>query len=338
MNILITGASSGFGALMVADLITAGHRVVGTVRDPEGRNAQSAAHLLQLGAEIVEIDVTDDGSVEAGVAWVEAEIGAIDVLINNAGVGSHGLQENFSPEDFRRLFDINVFGVQRMVRAVLPGMRAQGEGLIVNISSLLARVVLPFYGPYNATKWALEAMTETYRAELSQLGIDVATIEPGGFPTGFMGSLMHASSQDRDPGYGDLAAAPKASLEGFEGFLKANPQQAPQLVSDAVVSVVSAAPGTRPLRTTVDKIGMGDLVAPMNEQLDDATRTLFTNLGMADMLTLNVADAKAAKYKGTGRPARRPAHTRACLPAGLSTRRLAHRWPDHLVDLKENLP
>ena len=294
MNILITGASSGFGTLMAADLVQAGHQVVGSVRNPEGRNAKAVEALRNIGAQIVEIDVTNDASVESGVAQAQAALGSIDVLINNAGVGSHGLQENFSADDFQRLFNINVFGVQRMIRAVLPEMRTRGSGLILNISSLLGRVVLPFYGPYNATKWAVEALSENYRVELSQFGVDVAVIEPGGFPTAFMGNLMHPSSHDRDAGYGDMAAAPKAALEGFSEFLKANPQQSPQLVSDAVLAVVNAAPGTRRFRTEVDTIGMGDLVKPMNDQLGQATEGLFTNLGMANMLTLKVADPKAA--------------------------------------------
>ncbi|MEM6381043.1 MAG: SDR family oxidoreductase [Pseudomonadota bacterium] len=294
MNILITAASSGFGTLIANDLIKAGHRVAGTVRDPEGRNAKAAEALRSIGVHIVELDVTDDASVEAGVAQAKAALGSIDVLINNAGVGSHGLQESFSADDFQRLFDINVFGVQRMTRAVLPDMRSNGSGLIVNISSLLGRVALPFFGPYNATKWAVEALSENYRAELSQFGVDVAIVEPGGFPTAFIGNLVRPSSNDRDAGYGAMAAAPKTAMDGFEEFLKANPQQSPQLVADAVVAVVNADPGTRALRTVVDTIGMGDLVQPMNDQLSEATQALFTNNGMADMLTLKVENSKAA--------------------------------------------
>lgn len=294
MNILITGASSGFGALIVGDLIKAGHRVVGTVRAPEGRNATAAKELRALGAEIIEIDVTDDISVETGVAAAQEKLGGIDALINNAGVGAHGLQENFSADDFQRLFDINVFGVQRMIRAVLPEMRARGSGLILNISSLLGRVVFPFYGPYNATKWAVEALSENYRVEHSQFGVDVAIIEPGGFPTSFFGNLMHPTSRDRDAGYGDMAAAPEAALQGFAEFLKGNPQQAPQLVADAVRSVVDTAPGLRPFRTEVDQVGMGDAIRPMNDQLANVTKALFTNFGMADMLTLKATGPQAA--------------------------------------------
>ncbi|MBO9475706.1 SDR family oxidoreductase [Shimia sp. R10_1] len=294
MNILITGASSGFGKLIVAELLKAGHQVAGTVRDPKRRNAEAADLLRDLGAEIVDIDVTDDASVEAGVAAASDRMGGIDVLINNAGVGVHGLQENFSAADFQRVFDINVFGPQRLTRAVLPQMRERGEGLILNITSVLGRITLPFYGPYNATKWALEAVSENYRAELSQFGVDVAIIEPGGFPTEFHGNLILPNSTARNEGYGEMADAPVAARQQMNEFLAANPQQNPSLVAEAVVSVVDAAPGTRPFRTEVDTVGMGDLVKPMNDLAATSTQALFTNFGMADMLKLNVTPKKAA--------------------------------------------
>ena len=294
MNILITGAGSGFGKLIVADLIAAGHRVVGSMRDIDGRNAQAVEQFQAMGVEIVEIDVTDDASVDAGAARAAEMLGQIEVLINNAGVGAHGLQENFSADDFARLFDINVFGVQRMIRAVLPQMRTHGNGLILNVSSLLGRVALPFYGPYNASKWALEAMSENYRAELSAFGVDIAIVEPGGFPTRFIDNLMHPTSRDRDAGYGDLAGAPKATLEGFEGFLASNPQQNPQLVADAVVSIIGTPAGTRPFRTEVDRIGMAEPLKGHNDHLAEVTAGLFANLGMEEMLKLKVSKKDAA--------------------------------------------
>jgi len=294
MNILVTGASSGFGNLIVADLVKAGHRVAGTVRDPEGRNADVAASLRALGVEVVEIDVTDDTSVEAGVAAAEKALGGIDVLVNNAGAGAHGLQENFSGEDFRRIFDINVFGVQRMIRAVLPHMRARRSGLIVNVTSLLGRVTLPFLGPYNAAKWAVEALSENYRWELASFGVDVAVIEPGGFPTSFFGNLITPASHDRDPGYGELAKAPEAMLEEMGKSLAANPLQDPQIVSDAVVRLIRTAPGERAFRTEVDRSGMADPIIPYNAQAAQVTEVLFTSYGMEGMLKLNTAAAQAA--------------------------------------------
>ncbi|MEM9393323.1 MAG: SDR family oxidoreductase [Pseudomonadota bacterium] len=294
MNILITGANSGFGKLIVADLVKAGHKIVGSMRDIDGRNAAAKEEFGAMGVDVVEIDVTDEDSVSAGVAAATDKLGSIDVLINNAGVGAHGLQESFTAADFQRLFDINVFGVQRMVRAVLPDMRGRGDGLILNISSLLGRVTLPFYGPYNASKWALEAMTENYRVELSQFGVDVTLVEPGGFPTRFFDNLLKPSTQDREAGYGEMAAAPKAALEGFEEFLSANPQQNPQLVAEAVTGVIATRPGERPLRTEVDRIGMGEPIKAYNEHLGQVTTGIFTNLGIEGLLQLRTGETEAA--------------------------------------------
>lgn len=294
MNILITGANSGFGQLIVSDLLNAGHKVVGSMRDIAGRNAGAATALQALGADIVEIDVTDDTSVVKGVANAVDKLGQIDALINNAGIGAHGLQENFSADDYQRLFNINVFGVQRMIRAVLPDMRARGDGLIVNVSSLLGRVALPFYGPYNSTKWALEAMSENYRAELSGFGVEVTLIEPGGFPTGFMANLMPPSSRDRDASYGEMANAPEQSLAGFEVFLAENPQQAPQIVSDALVAVVGAPHGSRPFRTEVDRIGMAEPIKDYNDHLGQVTQGLYSNLGIDGLLTVQTRNPQEA--------------------------------------------
>ncbi len=294
MNILVTGASSGFGNLMVADLIKAGHRVTGTVRDPGGRNKEAAQTLRNLGVEVVDIDVADDASVEAGVAAAEATLGQINVLVNNAGAGAHGLQENFSGDDFQRVFDVNVFGVQRMIRAVLPKMRARQSGLILNVTSLLGRVTVPFLGPYNAAKWAVEALSENYRWELSQFGVDVAVIEPGGFPTNFFNNLIQPSSRDRDASYGEIAGAPEAMLQSMGESLANNPLQVPQIVSDAVLEVIHTAPGQRQFSNEVDKSGMADPVIPMNVQAEKATEVLFTAYGMEGMMKLKTNVANAA--------------------------------------------
>ena len=135
-------------------------------------------------------------------------------------------------------------------------------------------------------EWALEALSENYRLELSGVGVDVAIVEPGGFPTAFSDNLMHPTARDRDPGYGDLARAPETSLAHYLGFLAQNPQQDPKLVAEAVARVIAMTPGTRPLRTEVDRIGMGDLARGYNEQLAQITAGLLTAQGMGQMLTL----------------------------------------------------
>ena len=171
-KILITGASGGFGTLTIHTLIAKGHRVVGSMRGPNGRIASAAAALRKVGADVVDIDVTNTASVDAAVATAISNLDGLDVVINNAGVGVLGLQKNYTAEDYQRLFDINVFGVQRVNRAAIPRLRSQGRGPLVHVSSLLGHITIPFYGPYNSTKWALEAMVENYRSELSGFGIE----------------------------------------------------------------------------------------------------------------------------------------------------------------------
>ncbi|MEM9120222.1 MAG: SDR family oxidoreductase [Cyanobacteria bacterium P01_F01_bin.56] len=283
-KILITGASGGFGKLMTLTLLEKGHTVVAAMRGPEGKNKAIADELTTAGAQIVEIDVTSDDSVKQGV---EAA-GTLDVVINNAGVGVIGLQESFAPEDLQKLFDINVFGVQRVNRAVLPAMRERGAGLLIHISSLLGRMALPFYGPYNASKWALEALAENYRVELSGFGVDSCIVEPGGYPTSFMEALMKPSDWARNDTYGDFAEAPQSLFENFEQALANNPAQNPQDVADAVANLIETPAGQRRFRTVVDKMGMGDHIESYNEQLEQITSGIYNAFGMGDMLKLKV--------------------------------------------------
>jgi NAD(P)-dependent dehydrogenase (short-subunit alcohol dehydrogenase family) len=147
---------------------------------------------------------------------------------------------------------------------------------------------MPFYGPYNASKWAMEALAENYRIELSGFGVDSVIVEPGGYPTGFMHNLIFPSDSTRNEGYGDMAHAPKQMFESFEGALAQNPAQDPQNVADAIAKLVNTAPGQRPVRTVVDNMGMGTHIDPYNKQLDAIHEGIFNAFGMGDMLKLNV--------------------------------------------------
>ncbi|MEM6524325.1 MAG: SDR family NAD(P)-dependent oxidoreductase [Bacteroidota bacterium] len=287
-KILITGASGGFGALSVKSLLSDGHQVVATMRNTATKNKDIADELSGLGASIVEMDVTSDVSTNAGVAEAIEILGGLDVVVNNAGVGVLGIQENFTVEDFKKVFDVNVFGVQRVNRAALPHLRGQGSGLIIYVSSLLGRMALPFYGPYNATKWALEAIAENYRIELSGFGVDSVIVEPGGFPTSFFNSLIFPGDTSRDAEYGEMVNAPKQLFDSFEGALEGNPEQSPQLVADAILNLVNTPGGERPVRTVVDKMGMGTHLEPYNQQLDQIHEGVFGAFGMGDMLKLKV--------------------------------------------------
>ncbi len=287
-KIIITGANGGFGALTVKTLLNEGHAVVGTMRNPQLKNKAAADELSALGAKIIDLDVTDDDSVNKGIQKGIELLGGLDVVINNAGIGVLGIQEQFTIDDFKKLFDVNVFGVQRVNRAALPHLRKQCSGLLVHVSSILGRMTFPFYGPYNASKWALEAMAENYRIELSGFGVDSCLVEPGGYPTGFFDSLLKPSDRSQDEGYGDMIHAPQQAFESFEGALANNPAQDPQNVADAIANLISTPAGKRPARTVVDKMGMGDHIGPYNTQLAQIHEGLFNAFGMGDMLKLKV--------------------------------------------------
>ncbi|MDX1629084.1 MAG: SDR family NAD(P)-dependent oxidoreductase, partial [Fulvivirga sp.] len=144
-TILITGTSSGFGKLITQTLLNNGHRVISTMRQPDGKNAAAAEEIRSYGNEsnllIAELDVTQDTSVNNAVEKAIDQFGTIDVLINNAGIGNGGISEGFTTEQFQKLMDVNVTGVHRVTRAVLPAMRKNEQGLIINISSVMGRIV-----------------------------------------------------------------------------------------------------------------------------------------------------------------------------------------------------
>jgi NADP-dependent 3-hydroxy acid dehydrogenase YdfG len=283
-KILITGASGGFGQLTVKTLIAKGHDVAAAMRDVNGKNKNIATEFKKLGAKIIDIDVTNDKSVSKGVQKAIKELGGLDVLMNNAGVGSTGMLEFFTTDDFKKLFEVNVFGVQRMNRAVLPYFRQHKKGLIIYTSSLLGRITLPFYGLYQTTKWALEALASNYRVELSTFGIENCIIEPGGFPTAFAENLMKPSDNSQADAYGGFVHAPEKMGENFDNVLKNNPQQDPQRVADAVADLLEIPYGEKPFRTTIDFIGMGDHVQKYNDHLEQITTGLYTNFGTQGML------------------------------------------------------
>jgi NAD(P)-dependent dehydrogenase (short-subunit alcohol dehydrogenase family) len=285
-KILITGASGGFGVLTVGKLLAKGHKVAAGMRDISGRNKAIADKLTALGAVIVELDVTQDDSVTNGVNSAIEHLDGLDVLMNNAGIGSAGMLEFFTTDDFKRLYEVNVFGVQRMNRAVVPYFRQQKSGLIVYTSSLLGRITLPFYGLYQTSKWALEALAENYRVELSTFGIENCIVEPGGFPTAFAENLMFPSDASQAENYGGFIHAPQKMGENFGNVLANNPQQDPQRVADAFAELIDMPVGEKPFRTTVDFIGMGDHVQKYNEHLGQVTTGLYTNFGIANMLSV----------------------------------------------------
>jgi NAD(P)-dependent dehydrogenase (short-subunit alcohol dehydrogenase family) len=177
-TVLITGASSGIGEATAKGLLAAGHTVYAGARRVDRMQKLAAA-----GARLLALDVTDDASMTAAVETVLRDAGRIDVLVSNAGYGSYGALEDVSPEEARRQFDVNVFGLARLIQLVLPSMRAQRSGRIVNVSSIGGRFGEPFGAWYHATKFAVEGLSDSLRMELHPFGVDVVVIEPGAILT-----------------------------------------------------------------------------------------------------------------------------------------------------------
>jgi NAD(P)-dependent dehydrogenase (short-subunit alcohol dehydrogenase family) len=290
-SILITGCSSGFGLFLARTLADYGETVLATMRDVEGRNAIAAQELREWGRgrkgplHVLELDVTDDPSVERAVQKALETAGRIDVLINNAGFGTGGYAESSSPDQLRDLFEVNVFGVHRMNRAVLPAMRERGSGLLVHVSSVMGRLVIPYAAPYTASKFALEGLAETYRYELSGTGVDVVIVEPGGFGTDFLSKMTRPDDPDRVASYGDLADAPRRLWAGLAKLLRGPEAGDPQALADAVVDLIQTPAGQRPLRTVVDPTG-GTGARTINEATDRVQQKLLASFGMSELLSM----------------------------------------------------
>jgi len=286
-NIFITGIAGGFGKPTALALLERGYAVAGSIRSRGGKKAATVAELEAAGAKIVEMDVTDTASTERGVSDAISQLGELDILFNNAGIGSYGIQELMSPEDMTRVFDVNVMGVQRVMRAALPHLRAKRRGTVIYTSSLIGRIATPFYGTYSASKWALEAVVECYRTELSGFGIESCLIEPGAMPTAFFDGMVTPNDPAREAEYGDFAAVPAMSSNGLARMLDATPDQRPERIAEAVVALLDRPFGEKPFRTVVDYVGVGPEIERYNDVLHDVTRKVLTNFGIEQMLDLN---------------------------------------------------
>jgi NAD(P)-dependent dehydrogenase (short-subunit alcohol dehydrogenase family) len=284
-KILITGASSGFGLGAARALAERGHRVWATMRGVDGKNAAVAGELRawardgRHALEVVELDVTRDDSVERGVKAVLAGAGTLEVLVNNAGVGTWGLQEAFTPEQVKALFDVNVVGMLRVNRAVLPSMRAAGAGYVIYVSSGLGRIQLPFLGPYTASKHAVEAIAETGSYELSPLGIETTILQPGAYGTAFLGHSILPGDPARLEGQPRVKEMFQAFGGAFEARARAGQLGDPKEVVAALVELVEAPRGERPLRRTVG----GDVspaVVPINEVCAQVQNQLLARFGL----------------------------------------------------------
>ena len=253
-SILITGTSTGFGRLGAEYYARQGAKVFATMRNlprPEAEQVRQLARDDKLDLTVLEIDVLDDARVDAGVREAERLAGgALDVLVNNAGIMTTGPVEMQDMEALRLLFDTNVFGYQRMARAVLPAMRKARSGYIVNVASQAGRLVYPGMGAYSASKFAVESWAEQLAYELAALGIGIGIIEPGGYPTRVMensnprsAALAAREPEERKAAYPGLVAQMGKSSS-------ANPSD-PMDVPRAIAELIAMDPKERPLRRAV---------------------------------------------------------------------------------------
>jgi NAD(P)-dependent dehydrogenase (short-subunit alcohol dehydrogenase family) len=280
---VVTGANSGFGRVTAETLAADGWRVYATMRNTATRNAAPATELRQRGINVVELDVTDDASVDAAAKTIGSEAGAIDVLVNNAGTGFFGIAEAFTPAAVEQQFATNVVGPLRVNRAFLPAMRERKSGLIVYVSSVAGRLIVPFGGIYTASKWALEALAETASYELSPFGIDVAIVEPGAYATDIFSKIASADDNARVTAYGDVAAYAEQVSAGLNAAAQ---ERDPQEVADAILRLANAPAGQRALRTVVPANPAADAI---NAATAPIQREVVVSFGLEALLPKAVA-------------------------------------------------
>ncbi|TDO44823.1 NADP-dependent 3-hydroxy acid dehydrogenase YdfG [Kribbella sp. VKM Ac-2571] len=289
-NIIVTGASSGFGAMAVRALGDAGHRVYAGVRNTTGRNAAAVAALAEyaeshsVDISAVEMDVTDQESVDAAVKRILHECGQLDVIVHNAGHMVLGPAEAFTPEQLVEVYDVNVLSTQRVNRAVLPHLRERGDGLLVWVGSSSSRGGTPPYlAPYFAAKAAEDSLAVSYAAELARFGIDTTIVVPGSFTTGTNHFAHAGHAADAE-----TAAAYDARYAGLMDQVAARlaelaPSSAdPTEVARQIVRVVDLPKGGRPFRVHIDPANDG--AERVNELGDQVREEFYQRIGLADLL------------------------------------------------------
>jgi NAD(P)-dependent dehydrogenase (short-subunit alcohol dehydrogenase family) len=289
--ILITGASTGFGRAAAETLARRGYTVFAAMRDRHGRNAahsealRSLAKAEALRLEVVEMDVTEDASVSSAVDQVLRRAGRIDVAINNAGISIIGLTEAFTVEQIQQVFDVNFFGAVRVNRAVLPAMRQQRSGLLIHVSSAAGRLALPTMAAYCASKFALEALADAYRFELSPFGVDSVIVEPGIHRTPILERFSEPTDQQRIAQYGETADYARHVKSVFEAANESEQTPGVEPVVQAFVDLIESPPGERPLRT-VPTAAIDPLLRPYNDAAAGLRQVVAQIFNVPELLVL----------------------------------------------------
>jgi NAD(P)-dependent dehydrogenase (short-subunit alcohol dehydrogenase family) len=289
-TIVITGASSGFGALSARALADAGHTVYAGMRASTGRNAPQVTAAKQYGADndvdlrTVELDIAAQDSVDAAVESIISEQGSLDVLIHNAGHMVTGPAEAFTPEQIAEIYDTNVLGTQRLNRAALPHLRAQQRGLVLWVGSSSTRGGTPPYlAPYFAAKAGMDALAISYAAELARFGIETSIIVPGSFTSGTNHFALSGHPADEQVVADYEAVYPQLMEQVGKRLAELAPPDADVAdVAAAIVHVVDMPHGTRPFRVHIDPADDG--AAVVNGMADRIRIEFLTRIGLEDLL------------------------------------------------------
>jgi NAD(P)-dependent dehydrogenase (short-subunit alcohol dehydrogenase family) len=292
--VLITGSSTGFGRATAELLGRHGYSVFATMRDIRGKNAghresfESMAKKEKLSIQVVEIDVTNDASVSAGTEEILRRAGRIDILINNAGVAALGITEAYTLEQIQRLFDVNFFGVARVNRAVLPTMRRQRSGLVIHISSAAGRLVSAYFGIYCASKFAVEALADSYRFELAPLGVDSVIVEPGIHRTPILKAFQSPNDESRAAEYSSADFTSRVKRVFDEAGVSPETPGA-EVVAESLLRLIEMPAGTRPFRT-VPTPGVAPLLEPYNAAAEQIRQTAAQIFNVPELTTLNTSN------------------------------------------------
>jgi NAD(P)-dependent dehydrogenase (short-subunit alcohol dehydrogenase family) len=290
-TIVITGASSGFGASSARHLADAGHTVYAGIRGTTGRNTQAVADAAACATEHhvelrpIEMDVSDQGSVDAAIATILAEADGIDVVVHNAGHMVLGPAEAFTVEQVAAVYDTNVLSTQRVNRSALPHLRARRDGLLVWVGSTSTRGGTPPYlGPYFAAKAAMDSLAVSYAAEVARFGIDTVIVVPGSFTTGTNHFANAGHAQDGDVVQDYEARLPDLMKQVSEKLAELAPADAdPVEVARQIVRIVDLPKGQRPFRVHIDPAQDG--AERVNDLGDEVRREFYARTGLTDLLS-----------------------------------------------------
>ena len=277
-TVLITGCSSGFGRLTAELLAKNGMYVLAAMRNTTGSNRGVADKLsAKENIEVFELDLSSVDRIQklAGISIQKN----VEILINNAGVAGVGLSELHEVEKMKKIFDVNVFGTYELTRNIIPFFRTKKSGLIITVSSIIGRIVMPNWAAYSASKFALEALAETWRFELAPLGIESVIIEPGPHPTTGMGAKMGAYSAEMPAmeifqQYGPVAGAIQQFHQQLQKDMENGNYQKPETFAEAMFNLIQKPQGQRPFRTVVDK-QLEKVLTSLNNYTDEMYKQMF---------------------------------------------------------------